>query len=89
MLIPSLRMELEGPAADLVGNDLEFPDFDPWGFSKDADEEKMFWYRAAELKHGRIAMLLRSWVRSHSTTFRLMILYSTRAISLSRLSSRC
>ena len=57
MLIPSLRMELEGPAADLVGNDLEFPDFDPWGFSKDADEEKMFWYRAAELKHGRIAML--------------------------------
>ena len=53
----SLKMELEGPAGNLVGNDLEFPDFDPWGFSKEADEEKMFWYRAAELKHGRIAML--------------------------------
>ena len=83
-------MQLEGPARDLVGSDLEFPEFDPWGFTKNADEEKMAWwgntstsidvctdcpflhwsvdkvsfessfyfrYRAAELKHGRIAML--------------------------------
>jgi hypothetical protein len=50
-------MKLEGPAQELVGSDIEFPEFDPWGFTKTADENKMFWYRSAELKHGRIAML--------------------------------
>lgn len=49
----SLSMKLEGAAADLVGSDIEYPEFDPWGFSKTADEETMAWYRAAELKHGR------------------------------------
>mmetsp|Transcript_16515 Transcript_16515/g.15843 ORF Transcript_16515/g.15843 Transcript_16515/m.15843 type:complete len:115 (-) Transcript_16515:9-353(-) len=53
----SLSMKLEGAARELVGSDLEFPEFDPWGFTKDADENKMAWYRAAELKHGRIAMV--------------------------------
>ena len=46
-------MKLEGAATELVGSDIEYPEFDPWGFSKEADEETMAWYRAAELKHGR------------------------------------
>ena len=50
-------MKLEGAGKDLVGSDIEFPEFDPAGFTKNADEEKMFWYRCAELKHGRVAML--------------------------------
>ena len=31
--------------------------FDPLGFSALASDETMRWYRAAELKHGRVAML--------------------------------
>ena len=31
--------------------------FDPFGLSKGKDEETLRWYRAAELKHGRISML--------------------------------
>lgn len=31
--------------------------FDPFGLSKNKDEETLRWYRAAELKHGRISML--------------------------------
>merc|ERR1711871_383873 len=30
--------------------------FDPLGFSKIASDETLAWYRAAELKHGRVAM---------------------------------
>lgn len=50
-------MKLEGPATEIVGSDIEYPEFDPWGFTKDISDEKLFWYRAAELKHGRVAML--------------------------------
>ena len=50
-------MKLEGAAQGLVGSDIEYPEFDPWGFTKDISEEKLFWYRAAELKHARVAML--------------------------------
>lgn len=50
-------MKLQGAAQGLVGSDIEWPEFDPWGFTKDVSEEKVNWYRAAELKHGRIAML--------------------------------
>ena len=39
-------MKLEGASRDLVGSDLEFPEFDPWGFTKNADENKMAWYVA-------------------------------------------
>ena len=31
--------------------------FDPLGFSKIASAETLAWYRAAELKHSRIAMV--------------------------------
>lgn len=50
-------MKLEDAATELVGSDIEYPEFDPWGFTKGASEEKIYWYRCAELKHGRIAML--------------------------------
>jgi len=30
--------------------------FDPWGLSVDASPETLGWYRAAELKHGRVCM---------------------------------
>jgi len=52
-----LSMKLEGAAKEIVGSDIEYPEFDPWGFTKGASAEKIFWYRAAELKHGRVAML--------------------------------
>lgn len=50
-------MALEGAAEGKVGSDIEYPEFDPWGLTKGLTEEKFFWYRAAELKHGRVAML--------------------------------
>lgn len=31
--------------------------FDPLGLSKDKDDATLSWYRAAELKHGRVSML--------------------------------
>jgi hypothetical protein len=31
--------------------------FDPWGLANDGNEETLLWYRAAELKHSRVAML--------------------------------
>ena len=49
-------MKLSDEAVGLVGTDIEYPEFDPWGLTKGADAEKIAWYRAAELKHGtRIA----------------------------------
>jgi len=53
----ALSMKLEGAAVGLVGSDIEYPEFDPWGLTRDTTPEKMAWYRAAELKHGRVAML--------------------------------
>jgi hypothetical protein len=40
----SLSMRLQGVGEEIVGSDIEFPSFDPWEFSKDCDESKMFWY---------------------------------------------
>ena len=50
-------MKLSDDAVGLVGTDIEYPEFDPWGLTKGADADKIAWYRAAELKHGRVAML--------------------------------
>jgi len=53
----AMKMELYDNAKGIVGSDIEFPEFDPLGFSKGATPEQMTWYRQAELKHGRVAML--------------------------------
>eukprot|EP01035_Chromulina_nebulosa_P019800 gene19800-25742_t len=52
-----MSMKLQGAATELVGSDIEWPEFDPAGFTKNASPETLAWYRAAELKHGRVAML--------------------------------
>lgn len=43
-------------AGGLIGSDLEVPNFDPLKLSVGKSEETLLWYRAAELKHGRVAM---------------------------------
>lgn len=49
-----MMMSAEG----LVGSDVETSGiFDPLGLAKGKDEETLGWYRAAELKHGRVCML--------------------------------
>jgi Chlorophyll A-B binding protein len=53
----AMKMELYDNAKGLVGTDIEFPEFDPLGFTKNATPEQLTWYRMAELKHGRICML--------------------------------
>jgi len=50
-------MKLGSAADGLIGSDLELPEFDPLGFTNNPAPGALEWYRAAELKHGRIAML--------------------------------
>lgn len=42
---------------DLIGASPPVGFFDPLGLSKDKDAETLNWYRAAELKHGRVSMV--------------------------------
>jgi Chlorophyll A-B binding protein len=44
-------------AGGLIGTDTEAGEFDPLGLSAGKSEETLAWYRAAELKHGRVCML--------------------------------
>merc|ERR1719262_1942689 len=66
----SLRMgvaDMEG-----VGPETGGKVFDPLGLSKIASEETLAWYRAAELKHGRVAMAAATgwaWVGSGAPLF--------------------
>ena len=55
----SLRMQDDSDIESYCGipSDREGGFFDPFGLSKGKDEETLRWYRAAELKHGRISML--------------------------------
>lgn len=46
-----------GFAGGLVGADIEVGPFDPLGLSSSVSAETLYWYRAAELKHGRVCML--------------------------------
>jgi len=55
-----------------VGSETGGKVFDPWGLSKIASEETLAWYRAAELKHGRVAMAAATgwaWVSSGGPLF--------------------
>eukprot|EP00542_Grammatophora_oceanica_P009156 CAMPEP_0194043512 /NCGR_PEP_ID=MMETSP0009_2-20130614/15114_1 /TAXON_ID=210454 /ORGANISM="Grammatophora oceanica, Strain CCMP 410" /LENGTH=208 /DNA_ID=CAMNT_0038687733 /DNA_START=82 /DNA_END=708 /DNA_ORIENTATION=+ len=51
----SLRMGVD----DMIGKSQEFGNrvFDPLGFSAGASDATLAWFRHAELKHGRVAML--------------------------------
>lgn len=40
----SVVMKLGENAQGLIGSDLEWPEFDPLGFTKDASPEKVAWY---------------------------------------------
>jgi light-harvesting complex I chlorophyll a/b binding protein 1 len=44
-------------ATEMNGIDREVGFFDPAGLSRGKSEETLAWYRAAELKHGRVCML--------------------------------
>jgi hypothetical protein len=52
-------------AGGLVGSDVESPEFDPLGLSARKTADDLAWFRAAELKHGRVCMLacLGLWVQ--------------------------
>jgi len=49
-------------AGGLLGSDVEVKDFDPLGLSKGKDADTLAYYRAAELKHGRVCMLAVSMI---------------------------
>ena len=36
-------MKLGENAEGLVGTDIEYPEFDPWGLTKDASPDKIAW----------------------------------------------
>lgn len=55
---PAVRAVSTNAVDGLVGFDIETGGpFDPLGFGKNCPPEQMQWYRAAELKHGRVCML--------------------------------
>lgn len=55
---PAARAVSTNAVDGLVGFDIETGGvFDPLGFGKNCPPEQMQWYRAAELKHGRVCML--------------------------------
>eukprot|EP01038_Epipyxis_sp_PR26KG_P011707 gene11707-15672_t len=58
---PAKKTVSKAPSSDfaygIVGSDVEAKDFDPLKLSAGKSEETIAWYRAAELKHGRICML--------------------------------
>jgi hypothetical protein len=50
-------MALGEAASELIGASAPVGEWDPAGLSKGKDAETMAWYRAAEIKHGRVCML--------------------------------
>ena len=52
-----VSMQASFSVRDLPGITAPFGFFDPMGFSADASEGKIRFFREAELKHGRVAML--------------------------------
>jgi len=53
----SRRNVMKMDATELNGIDREVGFFDPAGLSRGKSDETLAWYRAAELKHGRVCML--------------------------------
>merc|ERR1711988_1715836 len=53
----SRRNVMKMDATELNGADREVGFFDPAGLSRGKSDETLAWYRAAELKHGRVCML--------------------------------
>jgi hypothetical protein len=53
-------------AGGLIGSSVEAPEFDPLSLSAGRSDETIAWYRASELKHGRVCMLacLGLWVQA-------------------------
>ena len=50
------EFSLKMAAEDFIGITQPVGFFDPAGLSKGKDDETIAYYRAAELKHGRVAM---------------------------------
>jgi len=42
---------------DIGGSTLPLPNYDPFNLAESGSDETLLWYRAAELKHGRVAMV--------------------------------
>ena len=54
--VPEPVAAVAAPAA-VIGATAPFPGFDPLGLATYGSDETYAWFRAAELKHGRVAML--------------------------------
>ena len=50
-------MQLSANLDDMAGSTMPFKSFDPLGLSTLGSETTLTWFRAAELKHSRVAML--------------------------------
>jgi len=50
-------LQLDASMSDMAGNTKPIQNFDPLGLSSLGSDETLAWFRAAELKHGRVAML--------------------------------
>ena len=53
---PASSSALRADASGMDGIQAPTGFFDPLGLSKSASDETLAWYRAAEIKHGRVAM---------------------------------
>jgi len=72
--VPQAAATVRMSVADMEGTGPETGGkvFDPYGFSKQASAETLAWYRAAELKHSRVAMAAVTgwaWVSSGGPLF--------------------
>jgi len=48
---------------DIGGSSLPVPNFDPLNLATSGSDETLLWYRAAELKHSRVAMVRTLFLR--------------------------
>merc|ERR1719203_1907826 len=55
--IKSVTTQLSLGLDDIGGSSAPLPNFDPLGLATIGSDETLLWFRAAELKHGRVAMV--------------------------------